>query len=213
MLAIELAKLPPPKPARAATKSMSPKGVSGLETHSARPVVGISRSRAETMVQLRPPKRGTMNVYGMRSVAPTRLGMEMSQKISEVLNVNPAAGSWTTTIDHSCQTTKPRNSAKMDQLRLRRAMERPCDSHWCLFSASQLAIQRPGRSSRAGASAVVAAARSRELWVPASAVRSAVTVYLLGECCPSKVGTARFADGRALLTCCDIVLSTRSARR
>src|SRR5688500_13436097 len=88
----------------------------------------------------------------MRSVAPTRLGMEMSQKISDVLKVKPAPGSWTTTMDQSCQTTKPRNSAKMDQLRLRRAIERPWDSHWCLFSASQLAIQRPGRTSRAGAS-------------------------------------------------------------
>src|SRR6478609_7043288 len=149
----------------------------------------------------------------MRRVAPTRLGMEISQKISEVLKVNPAAGSWTTTMDHSCQTTKPRNSAKMDQLRLRRAIERPWDSHWCLFSASQLAIQRPGRSSRAGAPVVVAATRSRELWVPASAVRSAVTVYLLGECCPSKVGMARFADGRSLLTCCDICLSAPGGRR
>ncbi len=62
MLAIELAKLPPPKPARAATNSMVPKGVSGLETHMASPIEGISSSRAETMVQFRPPKRGTMKV-------------------------------------------------------------------------------------------------------------------------------------------------------
>src|SRR5687768_16655304 len=90
----------------------------------------------------------------MRSVAPTRLGIEMSQKISDVVKVNPAAGSWTTTMDQSCQTTKPRNSAKMDQFRLRRAMVRPADSHCSLFSASQLAIQRPGRNSRTGASVV-----------------------------------------------------------
>src|SRR6059058_3331143 len=132
----------------------------------------------------------------MRRVAPTRLGMEISQKISEVLKVNPAAGSWTTTMDHSCHTTKPRNSAKMDQFRLRRAMERPLDSHCSLFSASQLAIQRRGRNSRAGASAVrvvpgcaldeVATlpyhgseSISGELPAPASAVRSTVTVYLL----------------------------------
>src|SRR5687768_7365045 len=154
----------------------------------------------------------------MRRVAPTRLGMEISQKISEVLKVKPAAGSWTTTIDHSCQTTKPRNSAKMDQLRFLRAMERPRLSHCCLFSASQFAIQRPGRTSRAGASVAVAeavctlraaeplpvfgsAARSRELPAPDSAVRSAVTVYLLGGIdVLTKVGKPRFEDGRRLLT-------------
>src|SRR5215216_1719489 len=110
--------------------------------------------RVETMVQLRLPKRGTIKVYGMRSVAPTRLGMEISQKISDVVIVKPAAGSWTTTMDQSCQTTKPRNSAKMDQFRFRFAMERPLDSHCSLFSASQPAIQRPERNSRAAASAV-----------------------------------------------------------
>ena len=85
----------------------------------------------------------------MRRVAPTRLGMEMSQKISRGAEVKPAAGSWTTTMDQSCQTTKPRNSAKMDQFRLRRAMERPAVSHCSLFSAFQLAIQRPGLVARA----------------------------------------------------------------
>src|SRR6476661_7244085 len=96
--------------------------------------------------------------------------MEISQKISLVENLKPAEGSWTTTIDHSCQTTKPRNSAKMDQFRLRRAIERPVDSHCSLFSASQLAIQRPGRWSRVRVP--VAAPFSA---VPISAVRSAVT--------------------------------------
>ncbi|MCY1250751.1 hypothetical protein D9M72_644180 [compost metagenome] len=59
---MELAKLPPPKPARAATRSMTPNGVAGLETHSASPMEGIRSSSAETMVQLRPPNLGTMNV-------------------------------------------------------------------------------------------------------------------------------------------------------
>ncbi|CAH0327316.1 hypothetical protein SRABI128_05982 [Microbacterium sp. Bi128] len=98
--------------------------------------------------------------------------MEISQKISLVENLKPAEGSWTTTIDHSCQTTKPRNSAKMDQFRLRRAIERPADSHCSLFSASQLAIQRPGRWSRVRVPPVLAAPTSA---VPISAVRSAVT--------------------------------------
>ena len=41
---------------------MTPNGVSGLETHRASPVEGIRRSRADTMVQFLPPKRGTMKV-------------------------------------------------------------------------------------------------------------------------------------------------------
>ncbi len=86
---------------------------------------GRSSRPAEMIVQLRPPNFGTRNEYGMRRVAPTRLGMEMSQKISPVLRSKPAAGSVTATIDQSCQTTKPRNSAKIDQRRLRRAMARP----------------------------------------------------------------------------------------
>src|SRR3954453_7611152 len=145
----------------------------------------------------------------MRRVAPTRLGIEMSQKMSEVEKVKPAAGSWTTTMDHSCQTTKPRNSAKMDQLRLRRAMARPAVSHCSLFSASQLAIQRPGRNSRAGVSVV----RAVPGCTPASTVRSTVTGYLLqGMFVPPKVGTAHFVDGRALLTRCDFCLSGPAGR-
>ena len=77
------------------------------------------------IVQLRPPTRGTRNEYGMRSVAPTRLGMEMSQKIWLLSSANPAVGSRTATMLQSCQMTKPRNSAKIDHFRLRDAMARP----------------------------------------------------------------------------------------
>jgi len=49
----------------------------GMECAAIAPVGRRSRS-AETMVQLRPPKRGTANVYGIRSVAPTRLGIDTS---------------------------------------------------------------------------------------------------------------------------------------
>ena len=62
MFVIDEAKLPPPKPANAATKSITPNDVSGLLTAHARPVHGITRSSAETTVQLRPPNRGTANV-------------------------------------------------------------------------------------------------------------------------------------------------------
>jgi hypothetical protein len=126
-------------------RSITPNGVSGFDTASARPMLGMRRSAAETIVQLRPPKRGTMNVYGMRRVAPTRLGMEMSQKISPVVNSKPAAGRETTTTDQSCQTTNPRNSAKIDQRRLREATPLPSASHWAVSSGSHPSIQRPGR--------------------------------------------------------------------
>ncbi len=62
MFAIELAKLPPPKPASAAMVRRTPNGVSGLPTAIASPMAGMSSSRAEMMVQFRPPSRGTMNV-------------------------------------------------------------------------------------------------------------------------------------------------------
>src|SRR5690606_29938912 len=119
MFDIDEAKLPPPTPARAATPSITGNGVSGLPTQRARPITGSSSRAADTTVQLRPPKRATMNVYGKRSVAPTRLGIEMSQNVCPTSNAKPAAGSEITTIDQSCQTTNPRNSAKIDQRRLR----------------------------------------------------------------------------------------------
>src|SRR5680860_309258 len=78
MLDIELAKLPPPKPASAATNSITPNGVSGFPTLNPRAIDGMSRRPAEMIVQLRPPNLGTRKVYGNRRVAPTRLGIEMS---------------------------------------------------------------------------------------------------------------------------------------
>ena len=56
------AKLPPPSPALAATTSICQNGVSGLLTKSASATVGMNNSAALTMVQLRPPKRGTAKV-------------------------------------------------------------------------------------------------------------------------------------------------------
>jgi hypothetical protein len=80
MFAIDEAKLPPPSPASAATtSSVANPVVCGRVTTTARAVAGSSRSRAEITVQLRPPNRGTANVYGIRSVAPTRLGTATSQ--------------------------------------------------------------------------------------------------------------------------------------
>ncbi len=51
--------------------------------------------------------------------------MEMSQNVCAVSKRNPAAGSETTTMDQSCQMTNPRNSAPIDQRRLRAAIAAP----------------------------------------------------------------------------------------
>jgi len=62
MLAIEEAKLPPPKPAVAAMTQKTQYGVPGCCTTWANSRVGTSRSAALTIVQFRPPKRGTAKV-------------------------------------------------------------------------------------------------------------------------------------------------------
>src|SRR5690606_24284701 len=62
---------------------------------------------------------------------------------SEELKVKPAPGRKTTTIDHSCHTTKPRNSQAMDQARLRLAMARPPPFHCAVSSASHPCSHRP----------------------------------------------------------------------
>ena len=88
----------------------------------------------------------------MRRVAPTRLGIEMSQKIWLLSSVKPAVGSRTATMLQSCQTTKPRNSAKIDHTRLRLAIARPGPSHCARFSGSHPSIQRPRRCTSPAAS-------------------------------------------------------------
>lgn len=59
----------------------------GCSPPQARATEGITRSIANTTVQLRPPNLGTAKVYGSRSVAPTRLDTATSQK--SWLSVNP----------------------------------------------------------------------------------------------------------------------------
>ncbi len=142
---MELAKLPPPTPPSAAISSSTQNGVSAFCTAKPSSVAGMSSRPADTIVQLRPPNVATANVYGKRRVAPTRLGSEISQKDSVVVSAKPAAGSITTTMLHSCQTMKPRNSAKIDQRRLRRAIARPCEAQKAASSGFQPSIHRPGR--------------------------------------------------------------------
>jgi hypothetical protein len=147
MFVILLAKFPPPTPAVAATMAISQNGVSGCVMKYDSPAVGISSSSAETMVQFRPPNFGTANVYGSRSVAPTRLGSATSQNSWSVEYPKPARGIETTTMLHSCHTEKPRNSAKIEGHRFRRAIARPFPAQNEESSGSQTSIQRPRRGA------------------------------------------------------------------
>ena len=74
MLVIDEAKLPPPKPANAATTMKVVYDASGrFITHSVNSV-GIRSSSALTIVQLRPPNFAGATVYGIRIAAPTSVG-------------------------------------------------------------------------------------------------------------------------------------------
>src|ERR1700739_712801 len=75
MLAIDEAKLPPPKPAVAAMAARTGNGIWGGLTAHASSRHGTTNSDAEMIVQLRPPKTGTAKVYGSLRNAPTPLGM------------------------------------------------------------------------------------------------------------------------------------------
>src|SRR6478609_12113933 len=89
MFAIELAKLPPPKPAVAEIRQNTQYGVVGSCTANANSRVGTSSSPALMIVQLRPPNFGTANVYGSRSSEPTRFGSATSRNSCCGLNSNP----------------------------------------------------------------------------------------------------------------------------
>src|SRR3712207_1491899 len=117
MFAIEEAKLPPPTPATAARISSGEDETPGRMRNAAR-IDGISSRLALMMVQLRPPKRATANVYGIRSTEPTRAGTAVSR--------NFPAGStpyWgprnSTSTDHIVHTENPMCSEKIEKTRLR----------------------------------------------------------------------------------------------
>src|SRR3712207_5060799 len=145
MFAMLLAKFPPPTPAVAATRTMTQNGVCGFCTTTASPAQGTISSSAETIVQFRPPNLGTAKAYGNRRVAPTRFGTAMSQNSWCSDNEKPDLFSDVVTMVHSCQTEKPRNSAKIDSQRLRWAVRRPVASHWATSSGSWSSTQRPDR--------------------------------------------------------------------
>src|ERR687890_230566 len=112
MLAIEDAKLPPPTPATAARiNSVAYETPGSIRT-------------ALTIVQLRPPKRATANVYGIRSTEPTSAGTAVSRNFPA--GSTPYCGPRnSTSTDHIVHTEKPMCSEKMEDARLRRAMRAP----------------------------------------------------------------------------------------
>src|SRR5918997_5048830 len=152
MFAIDEEKLPPPKPAVAAHRASTHICVEWLWSCSqplgsrkASSSTGISSSDALTPVQARPPNRGTAKVYGIRSVAPTRLGSAISRNCSDSDSVKPALARLMTTMVHSTQIEKPRCSAKIEIARFLRAMRLPVVCQNCSLSGSHSSSQRPLR--------------------------------------------------------------------
>src|SRR6266516_4052763 len=107
MLAMLEAKLPPPRPAAAATSRNTQYGVPRWPTATASSSSGTTSTAAENTVQVRPPNRGTAKVYGSRSSAPTRFGTATSQNSCAVENPYPALFRLTATVLHSSHTENP----------------------------------------------------------------------------------------------------------
>src|SRR3954471_23362200 len=96
MLAIDEEKVPPPTPAVAAQAKSTQNCVScdceashPLGTTSATSSAGMKSRLALIVVHVRPPKRGTANVYGIRSALPMRFGTAVSQNCSGSDSVIP----------------------------------------------------------------------------------------------------------------------------
>ena len=96
MLAIDEEKLPPPTPAVAAHAKRTQScalwdwcSSHPLGTTIANNNVGMNSSAALTVVHARPPNLGTANVYGIRSIEPTRFGISVSRNSSDTDSVMP----------------------------------------------------------------------------------------------------------------------------
>src|SRR3954454_9895689 len=126
MLVIEEAKLPPPKPARAAMTSRVEYETPGLIRNDA-VTVGMSSRVAAKTVQLRPPKRATARLYGIRSTEPTSVGTAVSRNLpaGSMPYAGPRNNTMTDQIDH---TENPMCSDRIEKIRLRRAILAPIDS-------------------------------------------------------------------------------------
>src|SRR6516225_2609970 len=110
MLAIDDEKLPPPTPAVAAHRKSTHSWAlcvwcnsQPLGTTMASKSVGMNSNAALTVVHVRPPKRGTANVYGMRRIEPMRLGTSVRRNSSETDSLIPTLARLSTTIVHITQ--------------------------------------------------------------------------------------------------------------
>ena len=158
MLAIDEAKLPPPKPAVAATSSSTPNGTSGLLTTQARPERrDEQQQRGDDGPVAAAEERHGERVGDAQQRADARGDGEDREALAG--GKRPAVGAGrdegavaasnvpyilTTTMLHSSHTEKPMCSAKIEKTRLRNAIALPCASQNTSFSGSQRSIQRPG---------------------------------------------------------------------
>src|SRR3989440_5649848 len=123
MLVIDEAKLPPPTPVIAARIISVVYDTPGL-TRIAVGIAGSSSRAALMIVQLRPPKVATANVYGSRSTDPTSAGTAVSRNF-------PAGSMWdagprnSTLTHHIVQMEKPRGSDRVGKIRVPRATLAP----------------------------------------------------------------------------------------
>src|SRR5215210_156627 len=142
MFAMELAKLPPPTPARQLTRSSVGKETPGSSTIAVT-MVGTSSRAALTIVQLRPPNLATANVYGSRTKAPSAVGSVVSRNLPAGSMPNTGSGRNSTITDHRLQIENPMCSEKIEKNRLRRATRLPVDCQNSGSSGRQSSIHRP----------------------------------------------------------------------
>src|SRR5450755_1799153 len=103
-------------------------------------VVGISKSRALMIVQFRPPKVATANVYGSRRAAPASVGSAVSRNFPA--GSIPHSGPMNSTItDYMLQTEKPMCSEMTENFRLRLAIRAHLSAQNTGSSGRQSSIQ------------------------------------------------------------------------
>src|SRR3989442_15465746 len=140
MFAMLEAKLPPPSPAVEAASAMSQNGVSGWRTSTTRDTGGMSKRSALTTVQFRPPNRGTAKVQGKRMKDPIRPASDTSVKSCAAGYLNPTLASFVAAMLQTSHAQNPRFSARIDQTRLRRAIDFPLFSQKSASSGFQSLI-------------------------------------------------------------------------
>src|SRR3954453_7297376 len=148
MLAIELAKLPPPTPASDDTISRVANETPGFSTIAVA-TVGTSSRAALMIVQLRPPNFATAKVYGSRTNEPSAVGSVVSRNLPAGSMPNTGSGRNSTSTDHRLQIEKPMCSENTENDRLRRATRRPVPAQKAGSSGRQSSIHRDLRTAGA----------------------------------------------------------------